>query len=111
MYDEEAVITIGDGNIGREFHYVNGKFDLHQRCYKMADFKDIYAKYFYYWFSVFFYYRATTMSAKATVDSVRQEMISEMDIKFPSDINEQIQLSNLFTELDNLISLHQRAQF
>lgn len=38
LYDCEAVITIGDGNIGRVFHYVNGKFDLHQRCYKMTDF-------------------------------------------------------------------------
>ena len=37
LFDEEAVITIGDGNIGKVFHYVNGKFDLHQRCYKMAD--------------------------------------------------------------------------
>lgn len=31
MYDEEAVITIGDGNIGRVFHYVNGKFDNYHR--------------------------------------------------------------------------------
>lgn len=50
LYDCEAVITIGDGNIGRVFHYVNGKFDLHQRCYKMTDFQDILGKYFYYFF-------------------------------------------------------------
>ncbi|WP_418849889.1 restriction endonuclease subunit S [Ruminococcus sp.] len=51
LYDCEAVITIGDGNIGKVFHYVNGKFDLHQRCYKMTDFKDIWGKYFFYYFS------------------------------------------------------------
>ena len=33
LYDCEAVITIGDGKIGQVFHYINGKFDLHQRCY------------------------------------------------------------------------------
>jgi len=53
LYDCEAVITIGDGNIGKVFHYVNGKFDLHQRCYKMADFNGVLGKYFYYFFWLF----------------------------------------------------------
>ena len=108
MYDEEAVITIGDGNIGRVFHYVNGKFDLHQRCYKMADFKALTAKYFYYYFSTKFYERAMSMTAKATVDSVRLEMISDIEIKFPKSTTEQTNISELLTNLDNLITLHQR---
>ena len=108
LYDEEAVITIGDGNIGRVFHYVNGKFDLHQRCYKMADFKALTAKYFYYYFSTKFYERAMSMTAKATVDSVRLEMISDMEIKFPKSTTEQTNISELLTNLDNLITLHQR---
>ena len=108
LYDEEAVITIGDGNIGRVFHYANGKFDLHQRCYKMADFKALTAKYFYYYFSTKFYERAMSMTAKATVDSVRLEMISDMEIKFPKDTTEQTNISELLTNLDNLITLHQR---
>ena len=108
LYDCEAVITIGDGNIGKVFHYVNGKFDLHQRCYKMTDFKDIWGKYFFYYFSTKFYDRAMKMTAKATVDSVRLEMISEMDIKKPPQISEQKQIAEFFATLDNLITLHQR---
>ena len=108
LYDCEAVITIGDGNIGKVFHYVNGKFDLHQRCYKMTDFKDIWGKYFFYYFSTKFYERAMKMTAKATVDSVRLEMISEMDIKKPPQISEQKQIAEFFANLDNLITLHQR---
>ena len=108
LYDCEAVITIGDGNIGRVFHYVNGKFDLHQRCYKMTDFHDIWGKYFYYFFSTRFYDRAMKMTAKATVDSVRLEMISEMDIWKPIQIDEQKKIAEFFTNLDNLITLHQR---
>ena len=108
LYDEEAVITIGDGNIGKVFHYVNGKFDLHQRCYKMADFKDIVAKYFYYFFSSHFYDRAMKMTAKATVDSVRLEMISDMEILFPKSSDEQRLIAECLTALDNLITLHQR---
>ena len=107
LYDCEAVITIGDGNIGKVFHYVNGKFDLHQRCYKMTDFKDIWGKYFFYYFSTKFYDRAMKMTAKATVDSVRLEMISEMDIKKPPQISEQKQIAEFFANLDNLITLHQ----
>ena len=108
LYDCEAVITIGDGNIGKVFHYVNGKFDLHQRCYKITDFKDIWGKYFFYYFSTKFYDRAMKMTAKATVDSVRLEMISEMDIKKPPQISEQKQIAEFFANLDNLITLHQR---
>ena len=110
LYDCEAVITIGDGNIGKVFHYVNGKFDLHQRCYKMTDFKDIWGKYFFYYFSTKFYDRAMKMTAKATVDSVRLEMISEMDIKKPPQISEQKQIAEFFANLDNLITLHQRKR-
>ena len=108
LYDCEAVITIGDGNIGKVFHYINGKFDLHQRCYKMTDFQDITGKYFYYYFSTMFYDRAMKMTAKATVDSVRLEMISEMDFLKPNQILEQKKISSLFDNLDNLITLHQR---
>ena len=111
LYDCEAVITIGDGNIGKVFHYVNGKFDLHQRCYKMTDFKDIWGKYFFYYFSTKFYDRTMKMTAKATVDSVRLEMISEMDIKKPPQISEQKQIAEFFANLDNLITLHQRKPF
>ncbi len=107
LYDCEAVITIGDGNIGKVFHYVNGKFDLHQRCYKMADFKEILGKFFFYYFSTKFYDRAMKMTAKATVDSVRLEMISEMDILFPIKLDEQRKISVLLTQIDNLITLHQ----
>jgi type I restriction enzyme S subunit len=48
------------------------------------------------------------MTAKATVDSVRLEMISDMAIKYPSDVKEQIQISDLLSNVDNLITLHQR---
>lgn len=108
LYNCEAVITIGDGNIGRVFHYVNGKFDLHQRCYKMTDFQGIKGKYFYYFFSTKFYDRAMKMTAKATVDSVRLEMISDMPIRYPNKLDEQTKIGTFFSNLDNLIALHQR---
>ena len=35
-YDEEAIITSGDGvGVGKIIHYVNGKYALHQRAYRI----------------------------------------------------------------------------
>ena len=104
LYDCEAVLTIGDGNIGKVFHYVNGKFDLHQRVYKMDNFINILGKYFYYYFSTMFYERAMSMTAKATVDSIRLEMISEMNIMMPISLDEQSKIAGFFSELDDLIA-------
>lgn len=103
IYDCEAVITIGDGNIGRVFHYVNGKFDLHQRCYKMTEFQKVLGIYFFYYFSSSFYDRAIKMSAKATVDSVRLDMIANMPVLYPESIEEQQAIADYFTNLDSLI--------
>ena len=103
LYNCEAVITIGDGNIGRVFHYVNGKFDLHQRCYKMTDFHNVIGKYFYYYFSANFYKRAIQLSAKATVDSVRLEMIADMNMCYPS-IEEQQKIASCLLSIDDNIS-------
>ena len=109
LFDEEAVLTVGDGvGTGKVFHYVNGKYDLHQRVYRMFDFsEEIKAKYFYYYFSNHFYDRVMSMTAKTSVDSVRYEMIADMDIALPK-IQEQIAISDYFDQLDNLITLHQR---
>lgn len=51
------------------------------------------------------------MTAKATVDSVRLEMISGMNISFPISIREQQKIAEFLTELDNLITLHQRRLY
>ena len=109
LYDEEAVLTVGDGvGTGKVFHYVNGKYDLHQRCYRMYDFKDeLNAHYFYHTFSKLFYKRVMAMTAKTSVDSVRLEMIADMEIPCP-DIKEQEKIGAYFDTLDNLITLHQR---
>ena len=106
IFDCEAVLTIGDGNIGKVFFYENGKFDCHQRVYVLNNFKNVLGKYVYYYFSSFFYKRAMSMSAKNTVDSVRMEMISDMIIKVPQE-NEQIKMINLFSSLDKKLGLEQ----
>lgn len=105
LYDEEAVLTVGDGAIGKIFHYVNGKYDLHQRVYRMYDFSGIDARFFYYIFSKDFGKRANSMTAKTSVDSVRMEMIADMEFAMPEK-SEQSSIGRLFRKLDDLITLH-----
>ena len=103
LFDEEAVLTVGDGvGTGKVFHYVNGKYDLHQRVYRMFDFCYIYVKYFYYYFSTKFYKRVMSMTAKSSVDSVRMDMIADMKIDYPSTAEQQ-SIASYFQHLDALI--------
>src|SRR5699024_9297430 len=105
-YDEEAVLTAGDGvGTGKVFHYFNGKFDLHQRVYKISDFHEkVDGYYFYLYFSNFFQKRIMSMTAKSSVDSVRRAMIADMEIILPP-IDEQILISQVLLDMDKEIEL------
>lgn len=103
IFDGEAVLTIGDGQIGKVYHYINGKFDCHQRVYMITKFKKISGRYFYHFFSTFFYNRAIKMSAKNTVDSVRMDMIAQMPIYFP-DKEKQEQIVSTLDTIDRFIN-------
>ena len=103
LFDEEAVITVRDGvGTGKVFHYVNGKYNLHQRCYRMYDFMGVIGKYFFYFFSQNFYRRIKAMSAKTSVDSVRMEMITKMKMNVPS-LPEQQKIADCLSALDTVI--------
>lgn len=103
IFDGEAVLTVGDGvGTGKVYHYVNGKFNFHQRVYKMSNFNRILGKYFYYYFSTHFYDRVKKMTAKTSVDSVRLEMISKMTLLIPC-LEEQEKIAKVLSKIDELI--------
>ena len=104
-YDCEAVLTAGDGvGTGKVFHYINGKFDAHQRVYVMSQFKqEVLGKYFYYWFSKNFYAEVAKYTAKSSVDSVRRQMIAGMVIPLPS-AEEQEKIVGVLSDVDTLIT-------
>jgi type I restriction enzyme, S subunit len=106
-FDGEAVLTAGDGvGTGKIFHYIKGKFDYHQRVYKMSEFSDkIDGYYFYLYFSQNFYNRIMQMTAKSSVDSVRREMIANMQIPLPPTKAEQIAIAEVLSDTDDLITI------
>jgi type I restriction enzyme, S subunit len=104
-FDGEAVLTAGDGvGTGKVFHYINGKFDIHQRVYKISDFKsNLNGFFFYKYFSKYFYERIMSMTAKSSVDSVRMEMIADMLLPLPHQ-EEQRAIAQALYDIDALIA-------
>jgi type I restriction enzyme S subunit len=104
-FNGEAVLTAGDGvGTGKIYHYIKGKFDFHQRVYKISDFSErLDGFYFYKYFSNNFYSRIMQMTAKSSVDSVRREMIADMPIPLPP-VAEQKAIATALADMDALIN-------
>ena len=103
-YDGEAILTSGDGvGVCKIYHYINGKFDFHQRVYMLYEFRETIApKFLFYFFSDNFLPEVNKYSAKTTVDSVRMEMIAGMAIPLPS-ISEQNKIAQRLITIENKI--------
>ncbi len=104
-FDGEAVLTAGDGvGTGKVFHYINGKFDVHQRVYRISDFSPrVNGHFFYLYFSRNFYNRIMQMTAKSSVDSVRRNMITRMMVPLPTIKGEQDAISQAIRDADALL--------
>lgn len=104
--DCEAILTSGDGvGVGKDYHYINGKFDFHQRVYCIYNFKkDVSGSYLYHYFSTHFNSRVMRLSAKNSVDSVRRDMITKMSITLP-EFSEQTKIADFLSSVEEKITL------
>ena len=108
-YEGEAILTVGDGvGVGKVFHYVNGKFDYHQRVYKISDFKNYYGLLLFYYFSQNFLKETKKYSAKTSVDSVRKDMIANMKVPRPIYI-EQKKIGQFIKRVDNKTKIQKQV--
>lgn len=101
-FDEEAIIIPGEGSIGEIFHYVNGKYALHQRAYRIhIEDNYVITKFLYYYmaqnFKKFIYQKAVN----ATVKSIRKPMIEKFVVPIPPlpVQREIVRILDNFTEL------------
>ena len=84
-YDETAIITSGDGvGVGKIFHFINGKYALHQRAYRIhvTDERLMPEFYFHYMKATFYEYIQKT-AVNSSVTSVRRPMLNKYPIPVP----------------------------
>lgn len=94
-FDGEAILTAGDGvGVARVFHYINGKFDFHQRVYKISDFKEISGKLLFYYIKENLYKEVIKISAKSTVDSLRMPMFKNFPVVYDKNESNQQKIVN-----------------
>ena len=104
-FDGEAILIPGEGDIGNIFHYIVGKFDYHQRVYKISNFAEtICGKYVFYYMQQYFRYHALSFTVKATVDSLRLPTFECFNINIP-DIIEQIKIVDVLETADKEIEI------
>ena len=92
-YDEEAIITAGDGvGVGKVFHYVNGKYALHQRAYRIHP-KDskLLGKYLYHYVVARFPGYIGKQMYQGSVPSIRRPMLNKFEVVIPPlEVQEKI---------------------
>lgn len=84
QFDETAIIIPGEGGIGDIFHYVEGKYALHQRAYRIHITSDeINPKFLYYIMHNSFKKYILSKSVGATAISIRKPMLEKFEIPIP----------------------------
>ena len=83
-FDETAIIIPGEGGIGDIFHYVQGKYALHQRAYRIhLYFKDINSKFIYYFICESFKKYVSKKLVGSTSLSIRKPMLQDFFVPIP----------------------------
>lgn len=104
-YDETAIITAGDGvGVGKVFHYVEGKYALHQRAYRIhIKSNDVLPRYYYHYMrTAFLPYIKSTMF-QGSVASIRRPMLNKFPVPIPS-LDVQQRLVNVLDNFEKICS-------
>ena len=102
-FDEEAIIIPGEGGIGEIFHYINGKYSLHQRAYRIHFLEEgISTRFEYFYMMVKFKEFIFQKAVVATVSSIRKPMIEKFQIPIPPLPVQQeiVNILDTFTQLE-----------
>ena len=120
QFDETAIIIPGEGGIGDIFHYVKGKYALHQRAYRIKIIVDnLDSKFLYYYMCDHFKMYIIAKSVGATSISIRKPMIQKFQIPIPCPDNtekslkiqrEIVRVLDTFTELTNELTNEHTAR-
>ncbi len=110
-YDCEAILVPGEGKIGEIFHYVHGRFDVHQRVYAITNFADnVSAKFVHLFMSQSFGSWAMQNTVKATVDSLRLPTFQNFLLRLPPTIEEQNAIASVISDITFEVTMLEQRQ-
>ena len=101
-FDETAIVIPGEGGIGDIFHYIQGKYALHQRAYRICIAEEnLDTKFLYHFMRSNFKRYILTKSVGATAISIRKPMLESFLIPvLPLKIQAEIvRILDTFTAL------------
>ena len=100
-----AITVAGNGYVGC-LHLADGKFNAYQRTYVLSDFKAI-REYLYAEIGNKLPQKVNQEARSGNIPYIVMDMLTDLKITLPCD-KEQKRLAALFSNLDQLITLHQR---
>jgi type I restriction enzyme S subunit len=100
-HDCEAILVPGEGRIGDIFHYIKGKFDVHQRVYAITQFlPNISGRFVHAYLRQYFGAWAMINTVKATVDSLRLPTFQQFEMTVPPTLEEQTAIATVLSDMD-----------
>lgn len=104
-FDEVAVVTAGDGvGVGRVFHFVDGRYALHQRAYRIVvTVNTLLPKFLFHFIRNDFGRYLATISVHASVTSLRKPMFEKYPVPVPP-LDEQHRIVAILDKLDSVVN-------
>ena len=104
-FDEVAIITAGDGvGVGKVFHFIDGKYALHQRAYRLRVTSDeMHPKFLFHFIRNDFARYLATTSVHASVTSLRKPMFEKYPIPIPP-LEVQQEIVTILDKFDALVN-------
>jgi type I restriction enzyme S subunit len=100
-HDCEAILVPGEGRIGSIFHYIQGRFDVHQRVYAITQFRpEVSGRFVHLCMSFKFGAWAMQNTVKATVDSLRLPTFQTFEFSLPPTLDEQTAIATVLSDMD-----------
>ena len=104
-YDEAAIITAGDGvGVGKVYHYIEGKYALHQRAYRIhINTPEVVPKYYFHYMKAKFLPYIQKTMFQSSVASIRRPMLNAFPVPVPP-LDVQNRIVNVLDNFEKICS-------
>ena len=104
-YDEAAIITAGDGvGVGKVYHYIEGKYALHQRAYRIhINTSEVVPKYYFHYMKAKFLPYIQKTMFQSSVASIRRPMLNAFPVPVPP-LDVQNRIVNVLDNFEKICS-------